>query len=247
MLSSRVLCGNIGNSIVNNLLQKLQERFLATQKQSHVILVDAIASTNELAFMLGGIWDGCNSISLDKYDRVAISEASALIGAEWCLSGDRVAWLPRVLETELITRYQAGERTFINANLRCSRLTQQCLQGINLSYAFLNHADLERTDLSNAELSAADLSNAKLNTANLTNASLFRANLTEADLSGANLKGAKLRKACLKGTNLEGANLNDADLSLADLRGAKLDRNSLDGANLTGTILTTEQLPSVTS
>lgn len=242
MLCSRVLCKNIANSIVNDLLQKLQETFLATQKQSRIVLVDSIASASELAFMLGGIWDDCNSISLDKYDRVAISEASALIGAEWCLSGDRVAWFPRLLEANLITRYQAGTRNFINANLRCSHLSQQRLQGINLSHGFLNYADLERADLSNAELSAADLSNANLNAANLTNASLFGANLTKANLNGANLEEAKLRKACLKGANLEGANLNHADLSLADLRGAKLDRNSLDRANLTGTILTTEQL-----
>ena len=229
---------------MNNLLQKLQETFLPSQKQNKsVVLIDSIASASELAFMLGGEWDDCNSVTLDKYDRVAISNAAALIGAKWCRSGDSVAWLPRVVETVLLERYKAGERNFINANLRCSNLCQQCLKGASLSHAFLIKADLTKVDLSDAELSAANLSSANLSEANLANTNLFRTNLTEANLSGANLRGAKLQKACLKGANLSGANLDGADLSLADLRGAKLDNISLDGTNLMGAMLTIEQLP----
>ena len=229
---------------MDNLLQKLQETFLPSQKQNKsIVLTDSIASANELSFLLGGEWDNCNSVTLDKYDLLAISNAAALVGAKWCLSGASVAWLPRVVETVLLERYKAGERNFINANLRCSNLSQQCLRGVSLSHAFLNEADLTKVNLSDAELSAANLSSANLSEANLTNTNLFRTNLTEANLSGANLRGAKLRKACLKGANLKDANLDGADLFLADLRGAELDNISLDRTNLTDAMLTIEQLP----
>ena len=230
---------------MNNLLQQLTETFLSKNKSdSCVILLARIASASELAFMLSGEWDNCNSVTLSKYDREAISSAAALIGAEWCRCGDSVAWLPKVAEQVLLERYRAGERYFINANLRRSLLSGQCLKGVSLSHAFLNEADLSKTDLSNADLTAADASSANLMKANLTNASLFRTNLTGANLSSANFSGAKLRKACLKGANLSNANLDGADLSLADLRGAELNNVSLLGTNLTDTMLTIEQLSS---
>lgn len=229
---------------MNNLLQQLTEIFASSNKDnSCVILLERIASADELAFMLGGEWDNCNSVTLTKYDRVAISSAAALIGAEWCLYGDSVALLPKVAEKVLLERYKMGERYFINANLRCSFLSRQCLKGVSLSHAFLNEADLTEIDLSNADLSAADASGANLTRANLTQANLLRTNLTKANLNGANLEGARLQKACLQGANLNGANLDGADLTRADLRGAELNDISLNGANLTETMLTVEQLP----
>ena len=227
---------------MNNLLQQLTQTFLPIQKGDRVILFDSVASANELAFMLGGEWDNCNSVTLAQYDRIAVVEAAALIGAKWCCSGDRIALLPKVAETVLLERYRLGERNFINANLRCSRLDRQCLKGVNLSYAFLQLADLTKIDLRDADLTAADLSNANLTGANLTNTNLFRTNLNRANLSGANLSGAKLRKACFKGANLEKADLRGADLRGADLRGAELDNISFSRANLTGAMLTAEQL-----
>ena len=228
---------------MNNLLQYLTATFApGNQNDSCIVLLDRIAAASELAFMLDGEWDNCNSVTITKCDRVAISQAAALIGAKWCFERDSVALLLKVTEKVLLDRYQAGERYFINANLRCSRLEQQCLKGISLNHAFLELANLTQADLTQADLSAANISDANLTEANLSNANLFRANLTGANLSSANLKAAKLQKACLKGANLAGANLDGADLSLADLRGAKLDNVSLSKANLTGAILTMEQL-----
>jgi uncharacterized protein YjbI with pentapeptide repeats len=225
-----------------NLLQELLKTFLPSQKpKSFVILFDSIESAEELAFMLDGEWDNCNSIKLTKFDREAVSEAAALMEAQWCCCGDNITLLPKLAETVLIDRYRAGERNFINANLRCSHLSEHCLKGVSLSHAFLNLADLTKVDLSNAELLAADLSGANLTEANLSNANLFRTNLTGANLENAILLGAKLRSACLKNANLEGANFDGVDLSLADLRGAKLDNISLNGANLSNAILTIEQ------
>ena len=234
---------------MNKLIQKLQTTFLPNQNNSSIVLCDSIASANDLAFMLGGEWDNCNSITLTKCDRVALTEAAALIGTKWCYCGDNVALFAKLSETELITRYKTGERNFINANLRCSRLDRAsaalrdriCLRDANLSHAFLNEAKLDRVDLSNAELSAADASNADLSQANLSQAKLFRTNLTEANLENANLSGAKLYRACLRRANLAGANLDGADLSFADLRGANLNNTSLSGANLKGAMLTVEQ------
>jgi uncharacterized protein YjbI with pentapeptide repeats len=229
---------------MNNLLQQLTETFLSSQKpKSFVILFDSIASASELAFMLGGEWDNCNSVTLTKYDRESVKEAAALIEAKWCRCGDSVALLPKVAEKVLLERYKTGERYFINANLRCSLLSRQCLKGASLSHAFLNEAHLTETDLSDADLSAADASGADLTRANLKGVNLFRTNLTKANLTSANLKGARLQKACLKGANLSGANLDGADLTRADLRGAELNNISLNGANLTGTMLTVERLP----
>ena len=222
-----------------NQLKQLRSLFLSKGNNS-IVLCDSIASANDLAFMLGGEWDNCNSITLTSCDRVAVTEAAALIGAKWCYCGDRVALFDKLRETELIARYKTGERIFINANLRCSHLDRQCLKGANLSHAFLNEANLSGIDLSNAELSAADASNANLSQANLSQAQLFRTNLTEANLENANLSEAKLYKACLKKANLEGANLDGADLSFADLRGANLNNTSFLGVNLTGAITTVE-------
>lgn len=229
---------------MNNLLQKLQETFLPSQKQSRVVLVDSIASASELAFILSGKWDNCNGVILTKYDSVAISSAADLIGAKWCCRGDSVVWLPKIASKTILERYKIGERYFINANLRCSVLSGQCLKDANLSHAFLCEADLTEINLQNADVSNADVSNATLIKANLRDTNLYRTNLTEANLSGANLSGAKLQKACLKGANLSDANLDGADLSLADLRGAKLNNVSLLGTNLTDAMLTVGQLPS---
>ena len=226
-----------------NILQKLSNTLLLAQKSNYrVVLFDSIASAEELAFMLGGEWDNCNSITLAKYDSVAVKEAAALTGAKWCLCQDSVAYLPKLRVTDLIIRYRTGDKNFINANLRCSYLAKQCLKEANLSHAFLNLADLSQADLSNADLSSANLSNANLTGANLSKACLFRTDLTNANLSNANLTGANLSKACLKGADLQDADLSNANLSLADLRGADLDNVSLEGANLTNAIITIEQL-----
>ena len=227
-----------------NLLQRFNETFLSTQKRNcEVILLDSIASAEDLAFMLDGAWDNCNAITLAKYDAVAVKEAAALIQARWCRYGESIAYLPKLTVTELIDRYRTGDRYFINANLRSSRLAKQCLQNISLAHAWLNLANLSETDLSHADLSKADLSDANLTSANLTKANLFRTNLTGANLTNADLTGANLSKACLTGANLSNANLRNADLSFADLRGADLDNVSLSEANLTNAMVTIGQLP----
>lgn len=184
----------------------LQNRFSGLNNWSwrgqYVLLFDSESAAQEVAFILGGEWDGCNSIALDKFDQVAVNTAASLVGAEWCYRGDRVALLVKLPVDVLKRRYAAGERNFVNANLRCAMLNELNLSKANLSWAKLNWANLSRIDLSGADLTAADLSHA---------------NLSEADLRGANLSLADLR----------GANINQANLSGANLRGAKLNEANL--------------------
>ena len=227
---------------VMNILQLSNILSLSRKPNSCVVLSDSIASAEELAFMLGGEWDSCNGITLTQYDSVAVREAAALIGAKWCHRGSSVAYLPRLTVTDLIDRYRTGDQNFINANLRCSCLSKQCLKGANLSNAFLNLADLTEADLSSADLLGANLQDADLRGANLSNANLFKTDFTNANLTGTNLSNANLSRACLKGANLQNADLSNANLSLADLRGANLDNVSLEEANLANAKLTIEQL-----
>lgn len=199
--------------IMKDLLQRfsiLQNHFpslnIWSWRGQYVLLFDSESAAQDIAFMLGGEWDGCNGVAVNKCDQVAVNTAASLVGAKWCYGGDRVALLVRLPVAELKQRYAAGERNFINANLRCAVLNDLNLSKANLSWAKLNWANMSRIDLSGADLTAADLSDV---------------NLSEADLRGANLslvdlRGANLNQANLSGANLRGAKLNEASLTLDD-------------------------------
>ncbi len=225
-------------------LNHLMVKKLVPGRRSDVLLFDSPAAASDIAFMLGGQWDGCNSVVLASTDKVAVNTAANLIGASWCHQGDSTALLARLSRDELLRRYAVGERNFANANLRCAVLVEQNLSQCNLSYVKLSLANLSRANLSGVDLTAADLSDASLSGANLSQASLHRAILTRASLSQANLRGVNLFKASLNDANLRQADLTGANLSFADLRGAILDEACLSGANLTGAKLTQGQLPS---
>ncbi len=113
---------------------------------------------------------------------------------------------------ELLTRYQAGIRKFIWADLRNADLADADLQGINLSQAKLNGANLTG--------------------ANLTKANLYKADLSEANLLGADLTDANLRKAIFEGTIMPDGNsyeewTGDVEGDVADgLLGEEEDDNS---------------------
>ncbi|MEZ2237629.1 pentapeptide repeat-containing protein [Microcoleus sp.] len=194
-------------------------------KPKTVLLCDSVAAASEMAFMLDGEWDGCNSLILPKCDQVAIEAAASLLETSWCYQNAGEAVLIRLEADELLRRYAMGDRFFINANLRCAQLSEVCLENIDLSYAKLNLANLGGSNLSKANLTSALMQSANLSGCNLSKSQLVRANLAGANLSDANLRGADL-------TN---ADLSNADLKKADLRGANLGRldlrkTCLDGA-----------------
>lgn len=196
----------------------------------NILLFDSCEAASDIAFMLGGDWDGCNGVGVDNPDKIAINTAANLIEAKWCFQGASQAILDRLTTDKLLHRYAIGDRNFINANLRCAELCSLALIDVNFSYAKLNFANLSQTDLSKANLTSADFTQANLSHTNLSQSILLRANLQNANLRGANLRGANLNYACL----------NNANLSEADLRGAKLSHTDLKSANLDGAIFDDE-------
>lgn len=137
---------------------------------------------------------------------------------------------------------------------------------VQLDYAYLNGADLERVwmpfaslrfvdfrwaNLSKANLSETHLGGAVFVGANLSKANLLSANLNsmmaiflETDFSGANLSWANLSLAEFSGANFSGADLEFTNLSECDLHETNLeDALSLEKTNLHGVKgLTKEQL-----
>jgi len=185
---------------VKDLLQKFSSlkdglvRLSNRSGENHVLLFDSSGAAQDVAFMLGGQWDECNSVVLPGSDEVAIETAVRLVEARWCYSGKSCTLLPRLSIEVLKRRYAVGERHFINANLMCAELSNLNLSQINLGWAKLRGANLSGVNLSGADLTAADLSDANLSGANLSGANLSRADLRGADTSNANLEGA-----CLSG------------------------------------------------
>jgi uncharacterized protein YjbI with pentapeptide repeats len=186
-------------------------------KQETVLLCDSIAAASEMAFMLNGDWDGCNSLVLPKSDKVAIEAVASLLETSWCYQNAGEAILIRLEVDVFLRRYAVGERFFINANLRCAQLREVCLKNIDLSYAKLNMADLGCTNLSKANLTSAQMPGANLSGSNLSGSQLVSANLTGANLSDADLRGADLSYADLSNANFKNADLRGAKLGRADL------------------------------
>lgn len=122
-----------------------------------------------------------------------------------------------------------------------------CLDGTDLSKAFLQSMDMtgvsmRKCDLSGARLRYGDLKGADFNEANLSKTDLSSTNLSAANLSNANLREAKLsqsnlREAVLTDAKFSGSNLLLADLRNADIRGADFSGATLDRSRLHGTLL----------
>lgn len=172
-----------------------------------VLLFDSCLAAEQSAFVLNGQWDQYNGVVLSKHDKVAIDAVASLTGARWCYGGDHVALLTILSIDELTRRYAAGDRHFINANLRGAKLDKLNLSDANLSWAKLNGATLRDATLRRVSLRRADLSEANLSGVNLESADLSGANFSGATLTGANLSSTDLTR-----TNLAGAILTEAKL-----------------------------------
>jgi uncharacterized protein YjbI with pentapeptide repeats len=155
--------------------------------------------------------------------------------------------LARYASDELLDRYHAGERDFVQSelsevhlsnanlcdiNLEEANLSRAKLYGVNLSYANLNNANLSHASLYGVELHGTNLSNVDLRAADLRDVKLCYANLNDTDCSGSrfiqvDFEGADLSCADLSQTDLRGANLNEVDLSCVNFSQA-----NLSGANL---------------
>lgn len=107
----------------------------------------------------------------------------------------------------------------LRANLCGAKLRELHLEGVNLSCANLQDADLTkittRLRADGAVGTPASFDGANLRNASFMMAELHFASFLEADISGVNFLGADLRKA-----NFASATLSGADLSQADVAGA---------------------------
>ncbi|OWY69871.1 low-complexity protein [cyanobacterium TDX16] len=163
--------------------------------ENRVLLFDSRDAAYNVAFMLDGEWDECNSVVIPTSDEIAIKTAASLVEARWCDSGKFCTLFPKLSVESLKRRYAVGDRHFINANLMCADLSHLNLSQINFGWAKLRGANLSGANLSGADLTAADLSDANLSGADLSGADLSRADLTGANTSDTNLSGACLRGA----------------------------------------------------
>jgi uncharacterized protein YjbI with pentapeptide repeats len=102
--------------------------------------------------------------------------------------------------TELLQKYQTGEKSFRDIQLPKADLSGVKLPGIILTRANLSDSNLSEASLKEATLFRADLNKVKLHGTDLRKANLKSANLSDSDLTGANLLGA----------NLENTNFNNA-------------------------------------
>lgn len=108
------------------------------------------------------------------------------------------------------------------AELRRANLSYAYLQGADLFGAILQGADLTEANLDSANLRVTDLTGARLGRANLTGATLESAKMQDVDLTGADLRNANLSSATMVHANLTAANLRAALLANADLRQANM-------------------------
>lgn len=160
--------------------------------------------------------------------------------------------------SELIARYNAGERDFEGADLSNADLRGVALGAEAPGPVKLGRANLSGANLAGARLYGARLGGASLCYADLRGADLHVAGLGSADLRQANLSGADLRWAQFIGarvdagtqmdekwylvwqivnqqanrSSLAGRDLAWAWLLEADLEGANLSRANLSNANL---------------
>lgn len=75
-------------------MQTLIQKFsIVKTKPKDILLFDSSSAAEDIAYMLGGQWDGCNGVAVDKRDDIAVNTAASLIGATWCCSGVSSAFL----------------------------------------------------------------------------------------------------------------------------------------------------------
>lgn len=148
-----------------------------------------------------------------------------------------INWAIRREEKDkLINQFASESNSFaLDATKRLRKkgwLMNGRLNGIEMT-----HAQLDKANLSKAELKETDFSYASMKKSNLVEADFSNSNLTGADLSNSECRWANFQNANLRWANFEGATLDGVNFEGADLRFARLgDINestvSLDGALL---------------
>jgi hypothetical protein len=163
-----------------------------------------------------------------------------------------LGYKPPARALELLARYEAGERYFVETELTDASpgkvevsLKEAELRGVNLNRSKLIHLDMRSCDLSDAHIIASDLSQSNLSSSKCPRIRLMGTTLRLTDFGYAILADAQMRNTDLQGANLTHANLRNAFLSEADLSGADLSYADVTNAGFEGANLDNANLRDV--
>ena len=208
---------------VLNYIQQIQEKkpditkkececILDEIERTDAIIADALRAKNKNGNAEKHRLQRCNNIFVNALSICCI------------VAGNRLKFLlqEKYAVHRLIRSYDSENVWLEGVDLSEANLDNANLCGVYLNYAILNGADLASVHLEMSYLNDVDLADANLNYADLSSVQLKRTTLAGTDLYGANLCGADLREANLERADLIGTNLNGADLTEASLNGADL-------------------------
>jgi len=225
--------------------KKLNESRLISERFSKAI--EQLGSEN-IHIRLGGIYS-LKKIAIDSLgDREAVLEVlSAFIRTESSIElfseNEKSSKVSLDVRAALNVIASRDEDHYLQLDLSCTKLNS-----VHVVLAYLDGANLHKTDLSFATLRMAKLGSSDLTYANLSYCELIGADLYKADLSHATLRFTQLTQelarvnfshSILEGISLENCNLRSSDfvnVSLTEipLIGANLTNASLVEANLQG-------------
>lgn len=208
---------------VLNYIQQIQEKkpditkkececILDEIERTDAIIADALRAKNKNGNAEKHRLQRCNNIFVNALSICCI------------VAGNRLKFLlqEKYAVHRLIRSYDSENVWLEGVDLSEANLDNANLCGVYLNYAILNGASLASVHLEMSYLNDVDLVDANLNYADLSSVHLKRTTLAGTDLYGANLCGADLREANLERADLIGANLSGADLTEASLSGADL-------------------------
>lgn len=146
--------------------------------------------------------------------------------------------IPTNIEQKNYASYSAQHNIYATF----SNLSEKNFDGLDLTNAVFDYADLSDTSFTNTNLSSArfvksDLTNSVFSSANLSNTNFFGADLSSGIISDSTISGANLSY-----TNLSGHDLSDKDLTDTILVGANLSNTNLTNVDLSGRDLTSADL-----
>ena len=208
---------------VLNYIQQIQEKkpditkkececILDEIERTDAIIADALRAKNKNGNAEKHRLQRCNNIFVNALSICCI------------VAGNRLKFLlqEKYAVHRLIRSYDSENVWLEGVDLSEANLDNANLCGVYLNYAILNGASLASVHLEMSYLNDVDLVDANLNYADLSSVHLKRTTLAGTDLYGANLCGADLREANLERADLIGANLSGADLTGANLNDPNL-------------------------
>lgn len=137
------------------------------------------------------------------------------------------------------------EYDFTNTNLYRIDLSGMALKNVDVAFAELELANMERSNLFRMKGYETNFKKAQFTDAKLIEARLAKANLEEAHFHRANLVAATLKETNLQGAQFFQAKLQSAHFEKADLRGARFEEADLNDTYFTGATFNTPALQSI--